>query len=64
MSWQKEIKYYVKTENGNKLFLNEDSNKILNEFNKIRRIVDEVNGKLPSKNDFKGAYRNERDKIV
>lgn len=59
-----QIKFYIKDAEGRKLFLNDDSNKILNEFNGIRRIVDEVNNRTPSKNDFKGAYSHEKDKIV
>ena len=58
------IKYYVKDAEGRKFFLNEDSNRILNELNHIKRIIDEVNSKSPSKNDFKGAYSHERSKIV
>ena len=59
-----QIKFYVKDENGNKLFLNDDSNKILNEFNNVRRIINEVKHKTPSKIDFKRAYSHEKDKIV
>jgi GMP synthase PP-ATPase subunit len=59
-----QIKFYVKDAEGRKLFLNDDSNKILNEINDVRRIVSEVNCKTPSKNDFNRAYSHERDKIV
>lgn len=58
------IKFYVKDAEGRKLFLNDDSNKILNELNDIKRIVSEVNHKTPSKTHFKGAYSNEKDEIV
>lgn len=59
-----QIKYYVRDEEGRKLFLNDDSNKILNDFNRVKQIVDEINNKIPSKNDFKGAYSHEKDKII
>ena len=59
-----QIKFYVKDENGNKLFLNDDSNKILNEFNNVRRIINEVNNRTPSKNDFKVVYTNKNIKTI
>lgn len=59
-----QIKYYIRDKEGRKLFLNDDSNKILNEFNGVRRIISEANHKTPHKTDFKGAYSHERDKIV
>ena len=59
-----QIKYYIRDQEGRKLFLNNDSNKILNEFNGVRRIASEANCKTPSKTHFKGAYSHERDKLV
>lgn len=46
MTYQKnKIKFYVKDAEGRKLFLNDDSNKILNELNGIKRIVSDINKK-------------------
>lgn len=59
-----QIKYYIRDQEGRKLFLNDDSNKILNEFNGVRRIVSEANHKTPSKTDFKVVNSYERNKIV
>lgn len=59
-----QIKYYIRDQEGRKFFLNDDSNKILNEFNGVKRIVSEANCKIPPKTDFKVANSHERDKIV
>ena len=65
MQYQKnKIKYYIKDSEGRKFFLNDDSNKILNEFNHVKQIVDKVNHKIPFKIDFKVPYSHERDKTV
>ena len=58
------IKYYIKDAEGRKLFLNDDSNKILNEFNDVRKNISKANNKIPSKTNFKISYSHERDKIV
>ncbi len=64
MMIKSKIKYYIRDQEGRKFFLNDDSNKILNDFNRVKQIVSEVNHRTPSKNDFKGAYSHEKDKIV
>lgn len=64
MYQKNQVKYFIKDENNNKLFLNEDSNEILNKFNSVKKIINEVNDKTPSKIDSKGAYKHERDRIV
>lgn len=37
-----EMKYYVKDEDNQKLYLNKEANKTLNEFNKVKKIINEI----------------------
>lgn len=41
MSWNKEPKYYHVDDENRKLYLNKEANKVLNEFNKVKKIIDE-----------------------
>lgn len=45
MYQKNQIKYYIRDQEGRKLFLNDDSNKILNEFNGVRKIIDDISKK-------------------
>ena len=42
MSWNKEPKYYHVDDENRKLYLNKEANKVLNEFNKVKKIISEV----------------------
>lgn len=41
MSWKKEPKYYHVDDEKRKLYLNKEANKVLNEFNKVKKMLDE-----------------------
>lgn len=60
-----QIKYYVKDKNGNKLFLNEDANKILNKFNTIKKVVNDISEekmKLGDELKWNGMQYQEKNK--
>ena len=63
MSWKKVPKYYHVDEKNRKLYLSDDANKVLDKLNHIKRIANEVRVKNTFKNDFKGAYTNENNKV-
>lgn len=41
MSWNKEPKYYHIDDENRKLYLNKEANKVLNELNKVKKIIGE-----------------------
>lgn len=54
-----ETKYYVKNEDNQKLYLNKEANKTLNDFNKVKKVISEMNvNRAKKKGEYDGWNNN------